>query len=92
MTTLDISLTDDQFADLAALALAQHKTPEEAVVEIVQAALPAKPSGDVPSILDILGMIETSGVPASQLHEQIIAEEVIGGCQQFHPHAAHGNE
>ncbi len=41
MTTLNISLTDDQFAYLTALAQAHHQTPEETVVEIVQAALPA---------------------------------------------------
>ena len=77
MTTLNISLTDDQFADLAMFAQAQHKTPEETVVEIVQAALPAKLSGNVPSILDILGMVETNGIPDSHLHDRIIAEEAM---------------
>jgi hypothetical protein len=81
MTTLSISLTDDQFADLAALAQAQHKTPEEAIVEIVQAALPAEPSDNAPSILDILGIVETNGVPDSHLHDQIIAEEAMNSHQ-----------
>ncbi len=77
MTTLNISLTDDQFAVLTALAQAHHQTPEETVVEIVQAALPIKPPGNMPSILDLLGMVETNGLPDSRLHDQIIAEEAM---------------
>jgi len=76
MTTLSVTLTDEQAEGLAALAHSQHKTPEETLADIVQAALPPRPS-ITPSILDILGIAETSGAPDSRLHDQIIAEEAM---------------
>ena len=77
MTSISVSLTDDQLAELAALAHARHKTPEETLAEIVRAALPAKGGATHYSILDIIGLVETNGVPDSRLHDQIIAEEAM---------------
>jgi len=75
MTSISIVLTGDQLAELAALAQARHKTPEEALAEIVQAALPAKPATRRYSVLDIIGLVETNGEPDSRLHDQIVAKE-----------------
>jgi len=77
MTTLSVTLTNEQAEDLAALARAHHKSPEETLAAIIQAALPVKTSGAAPSILDILGIVETSGAPELRLHHQIIAEEAM---------------
>lgn len=77
MTAISINLTDDQLAELTELAQTRHKTPEETLEEIVQSALPTKPAATQYSILDIMGMVESSGLPDSRLHDQIIAEEAM---------------
>ncbi|HUY79864.1 MAG TPA: hypothetical protein VMV29_24040 [Ktedonobacterales bacterium] len=77
MTAISVNLSDDQLAELAALAATKHKSPEDILADIVRAALPAKAPTTHYSILDIIGLVETNGVPDSRLHDQIIAEEAV---------------